>query len=94
LSRNSDIFIFDEPTVGVDVGAKIEIYKLIQTLLAKGKAIILVSSYLPEVMGLADRIIVVYEGNVTGTLLRSEFEEERVLRLASGIVYRANGGNT
>jgi ribose transport system ATP-binding protein len=93
LSRNSDIFIFDEPTVGVDVGAKIEIYKLIQTLLAKGKAIILVSSYLPEVMGLADRIIVIYEGNVTGTLLRSEFEEERVLRLASGIVNRANGGN-
>jgi ribose transport system ATP-binding protein len=94
LSRNSDIFIFDEPTVGVDVGAKIEIYKLIQTLLAKGKAIILVSSYLPEVMGLADRIIVVYEGNVTGTVLRSEFEEEKVLRLASGIVNRVNGGKT
>jgi len=91
LSRNSDIFIFDEPTVGVDVGAKMEIYKLIQTLLAKGKAIILVSSYLPEVMGLADRIIVVYEGNVTGTVLRSEFEEEKILRLASGIVNRANG---
>jgi ribose transport system ATP-binding protein len=92
LSRNSDIFIFDEPTVGVDVGAKIEIYKLIQTLLAKGKAVILVSSYLPEVMGLADRIVVVYEGNVTGTVLRSDFEEEKVLRLASGIVNRANGG--
>jgi ribose transport system ATP-binding protein len=92
LARNSDIFIFDEPTVGVDVGAKIEIYKLIQTLLANGKAVILVSSYLPEVMGLADRIIVVYEGSLTGTLLRSDFEEEKVLRLASGIVNRANGG--
>jgi ribose transport system ATP-binding protein len=92
VSRNSDIFIFDEPTVGVDVGAKIEIYKLIQTLLAKGKAVILVSSYLPEVMGLADRIMVVYEGNVTGTVWRSEFEEEKILRLASGIVNRANGG--
>jgi len=91
LARNSDIFIFDEPTVGVDVGAKIEIYKLIQTLLAKGKAVILVSSYLPEVMGLADRIIVVYEGSLTGILLRSDFEEEKVLRLASGIVNRANG---
>ena len=92
LSRNSDILVFDEPTVGVDVGAKIEIYKLIQRLLAKGKAVILVSSYLPEVMGLADRIVVVYEGNVTGTLLRSDFEEEKILRLASGIVNRANGG--
>jgi ribose transport system ATP-binding protein len=91
VCRNSDIFIFDEPTVGVDVGAKIEIYKLIQTLLAKGKAILLVSSYLPEVMGLADRIIVVYEGNVTGTIQRSEFEEEKILRLASGIVNRGDG---
>ena len=92
LSRESDIFIFDEPTVGVDVGAKVEIYKLIEALLAKGNAIILVSSYLPEVMGLADRIIVVYEGNVTGTLRRSEFEEEKILRLASGIVDNGNGG--
>ena len=94
LSRDSDIFIFDEPTVGVDVGAKVEIYKLIQTLLAKGKAVILVSSYLPEVMGLADRIVVVYEGNVTGTAQRSEFEEEKILRLASGIVDRGNGGKS
>src|SRR5580704_16042300 len=90
LSRQSDIFIFDEPTVGVDVGAKVEIYKLIEALLAKGNAIILVSSYLPEVMGLADRIIVVYEGNVTGTLQQSEFEEEKILRLASGILDGVN----
>lgn len=94
LSRNSAIFIFDEPTVGVDVGAKVEIYKLIEALLAKGNAIILVSSYLPEVMGLADRIIVVYEGRVTGTLGRGEFEEEKILRLASGIVDTGNGGQS
>ena len=92
VSRESDIFIFDEPTVGVDIGAKVEIYKLIETLLAKGNAIILVSSYLPEVMGLADRIVVVYEGTVTGTLLQSEFDEEKILRLASGIIDRGNGG--
>jgi ribose transport system ATP-binding protein len=92
LSRNSAIFVFDEPTVGVDVGAKVEIYKLIEVLLAKGDAIILVSSYLPEVMGLADRIIVVYEGSVTGTLSRGEFEEEKILRLASGIVDAGIGG--
>jgi ribose transport system ATP-binding protein len=92
LARNSYIYIFDEPTVGVDVGAKVEIYKLIEALLAKGNAIIFVSSYLPEVMGLADRISVVYEGRVTGTVLRGEFEEEKILRLASGIVDNANGG--
>ncbi len=92
LSRDSDIFIFDEPTVGVDVGAKVEIYKLIEALLAKGNAVIFVSSYLPEVMGLADRIIVVYEGNVTGTVPRSQFEEERILRLASGIVDSVDNG--
>ena len=86
LCRESDIFIFDEPTVGVDIGAKVDIYKLIEALLAKGNSIMLVSSYLPEVMGLADRIIVVYEGNVTGTLKRSEFEEEKILRLDSGIL--------
>jgi ribose transport system ATP-binding protein len=86
VSRESDIFIFDEPTVGVDVGAKLEIYKLIEMLLAKGNGIILVSSYLPEVMGLADRLLVVYEGAVTGMLGRSEFDEEKILRLASGIV--------
>jgi ribose transport system ATP-binding protein len=92
LSRESDIFIFDEPTVGVDVGAKVEIYRLIEMLLAKGNAIILVSSYLPEVMGLADRIVVVYEGAVTGTLVRSDFDEEKILRLASGIVNSGDGG--
>jgi ribose transport system ATP-binding protein len=77
LSRESDIFIFDEPTVGVDVGAKVEIYKLIEMLLAKGNGIILVSSYLPEVMGLADRIVVVYEGVVTGTLVRGRKSQLR-----------------
>ena len=92
LSRESDIFIFDEPTVGVDVGAKVEIYKLIEMLLAKGNGIILVSSYLPEVMGLADRIVVVYEGVVTGTLVRAGFDEEKILRLASGIRNSGNGG--
>jgi ribose transport system ATP-binding protein len=91
ISRDSDIFIFDEPTVGVDVGAKVEIYRLIEALLAKGDAIIFVSSYLPEVMGLADRIIVVYEGSVMGVVHRPDFDEEKILRLASGIAENANG---
>jgi ribose transport system ATP-binding protein len=69
----------------------LEIYKLIEMLLAKGNGIILVSSYLPEVMGLADRMLVVYEGAVTGMLGRSEFDEEKILRLASGIVNSGDG---
>lgn len=91
LCRNADIMIFDEPTVGVDVGAKAEIYKLIEQLTRQGKCIILISSYLPEIMGLADEMMVISEGKLMGTLDRSEFmkdgklDEERALRLASGI---------
>jgi ribose transport system ATP-binding protein len=72
----------------------LEIYKLIEMLLAKGNGIILVSSYLPEVMGLADRMLVVYEGAVTGTLGQSEFNEEKILRLASGIVNSSHSAKT
>jgi len=92
LACQSDIFIFDEPTVGVDVGAKVEIYHLVEELLHKGAAIIMVSSYLPEVMGLADRILVMSEGRMIGLVGREEFEkdghmdEERLVRMASGIV--------
>ncbi len=92
LACQSDIFIFDEPTVGVDVGAKVEIYHLVEELLRKGAAIIIVSSYLPEVMGLADRILVMSEGKRIGIVGREEFEkdgymdEERLVRMASGIV--------
>jgi ribose transport system ATP-binding protein len=91
LACDSDIFIFDEPTVGVDVGAKVEIYHLIEDLLKRGAAVIIVSSYLPEVMGLSDRILVMAEGRKTGIIDRSEFSEqgrmneELLVRLASGI---------
>lgn len=85
LEQDSNLFIFDEPTVGVDVGAKLEIYKIFETLINEGKTIIMISSYLPEVMGLADRILIMYEGQQTGILSRDEFQEERILRLASGI---------
>jgi len=85
LCKQSDIFIFDEPTVGIDVGAKTEIYKLLQQLLAEGNAVIMISSYLPEVMGIADRIMVISEGRHTGTVQRSDYDEEGLLRLASGI---------
>ena len=85
LAKGSDIFIFDEPTVGVDVGAKREIYKIFEDLLKQGKSIIVISSYLPEIMGLADRILVMHEGKQMDILNKSEFSDEYILKLASGI---------
>ena len=66
LARNADIIIFDEPTRGIDVGAKYEIYLLINRLVAAGKAVIMISSELPELSGMSDRIIVMHEGQVKG----------------------------
>ena len=88
LCREPDILIFDEPTVGVDVGAKQEIYKIIEMLAKQGKGIILISSYLPEVMGLSDQMIVMSEGKISGVLNKDEIgvtTEEDILRLASSI---------
>ncbi|NLD34875.1 MAG: sugar ABC transporter ATP-binding protein, partial [Clostridiales bacterium] len=91
LACNSKLFIFDEPTIGVDVGAKVEIYRLFEELLKNGAAIIVISSYLPEVMGLSDRIAVMSEGHIIDEVPRAEFytdgvmDEERLVRLASGL---------
>jgi len=68
LERNADIMIFDEPTRGIDVGTKYEIYLLMNRLLAEGKAIIMISSELPEVLGMSDRIIVMHEGRIKGEI--------------------------
>ena len=85
LSRESNIFIFDEPTVGIDVGAKSEIYKLMEQLLKDGNSIIMISSYLPEIMGIADNIMVIHEGKVSGRLARGSYSDEKLVKLASGI---------
>lgn len=85
LNRDSRIFIFDEPTVGIDVGAKREIFRLFEKILEAGNSIVLISSYLPEAMGISDRLLVIHEGKKMGTMMRDEFEEEKILRLASGI---------
>jgi len=88
LCRDPDILIFDEPTVGVDVGAKDEIFKIIENLIKSGKGVIIVSSYLPEAMGLADRMVVMSEGHVAGMLDNDQLkqmQEEDVLRIASTI---------
>ncbi len=92
LCRNPEILIFDEPTVGVDVGAKDEIYKIIEALIAQGKSVIIISSYLPEAMGMADRLVVMAEGHVAGILDSEQLKkvnEEDVLRIAS-VVYSEN----
>ena len=86
LCCDPDVLIFDEPTVGVDVGAKEEIYKIMEELTAQGKSIILISSYLPEVMGLSDRLIVMAQGKITGEFASEELKnlrEEDVLKRAS-----------
>ena len=68
LRRNAEVFIFDEPTRGIDVGAKYEIYRLINELASQGKAILMISSELPEVLGMSDRILVMHEGRITGEI--------------------------
>jgi ribose transport system ATP-binding protein len=86
LCRDPEILIFDEPTVGVDVGAKEEIFKLIEQLTEQGKGVILISSYLPEVMGLADRLIVMSQGKITAFYDKEQMKdltEEQVLMAAS-----------
>jgi len=85
LCGNSKIFIFDEPTVGVDVGAKFEIYKIIEEILNEGNSVIIVSSYLPEIIGMTDRVIVFYEGKNMGCLSKSEYDEEKLLNMVSGV---------
>jgi len=85
IMTNCDIFIFDEPTRGIDVGAKVEVYNLVNDLLAAGKAVIMISSEMDECMGMADRIMVMHEGNVMGTLERKDFTQEKLMYAASGI---------
>jgi ribose transport system ATP-binding protein len=83
LIRNSDILIFDEPTRGIDVGAKQEIYRLMNELVEKGKSIIMISSEMPELLRMSDRLIVMCEGHVTGELDISEVTQEKIMTLAT-----------
>jgi L-arabinose transport system ATP-binding protein len=82
LSEDIRVFLMDEPTRGIDVGSKYEIYQIIYSLAEEGKAVVFVSSDLPEVMGVADRIIVMRDGAIVGEVPRAEATEERLLSLA------------
>lgn len=86
LLTDPDVLIVDEPTRGIDVGAKAEIHSLITKLAGEGKAIILISSELPEVMGMADRILVMHEGVMTGMIDRKDFSSELILKYATSEV--------
>ena len=83
LVRDCDVLIVDEPTRGIDVGAKDEIYGLLTSLAAQGKSIIVISSELPEVLRLADRIVVMCEGRITGTLTNAEASQHDIMELAT-----------
>ena len=81
LMTNPEVLILDEPTRGVDVGAKSEIYELLNGIKEQGKAIIVISSDMPEILGLSDRILVINEGKVKGELLREEASQEKIMEL-------------
>ncbi len=84
MIRNPDILILDEPTRGIDVGAKFEIYKLMTNLVKEGKAVIMVSSELPELIGMCDRIYVMSKGTITGEIERKDFSQELIMKYATG----------
>ena len=85
LLNEPDVIILDEPTRGIDVGAKRDIYLLLGNLVRQGKAVIMISSEIPELMGICDRIMVMCEGNYSGEVKREEFSQERIMTLASAI---------
>jgi ribose transport system ATP-binding protein len=77
------VLFFDEPTRGIDVGAKNEIYKLLRSLADEGKAVVMISSELPEILRMSDRVIVMCEGRITGELSAKEATQERIMHLAT-----------
>ena len=84
LAADAEIIIMDEPTRGIDVGAKHEIYELMNELCAEGKAIIMISSDMEELLGMSDRVAVLYEHRYMGEIEKKDFSQELVLHLGSG----------
>ena len=85
-----ELLIVDEPTKGVDVGAKQDVYEFLRRLAGRGVGIIVISSDLPEVLGISDRILVMRQGRLVGEVPGSEATEERVMELATGVAARAS----
>jgi ribose transport system ATP-binding protein len=91
LLTKAKIFIFDEPTRGIDVGAKVEVYNLINDLVSRGAAVIIICSEMDEVLGMADRILVMHEGRITAEFKQAEATQEKILYAASGLVEAGEG---
>jgi rhamnose transport system ATP-binding protein len=89
LATDPKVLIVDEPTRGIDVGTKAEVHRLMSELASRGVAVLMISSELPEVLGMADRVLVMHEGRLSGELSRADADEESVIRLATGHVERA-----
>ena len=88
INTDAEIFVFDEPTRGIDVGAKIEVYNIMNALVAEGKCVIMISSELPEILGMCDRVIVMRSGRITGEIQRHdvEFNQESIMKAAWEVV--------
>jgi rhamnose transport system ATP-binding protein len=86
LARRPTVLIVDEPTRGIDVGTKAEVHRLLSDLAGQGVAVLMISSELPEVLGMADRVIVLFEGRITGEFSREEANEDAIMRAATGTV--------
>ena len=92
LAARPALLILDEPTQGVDVGAKAEIHRLMSELAGRGLAILMISSELPEILGMSDRIAVMHGGTIVGTLDRAQATQEAILELALGHVTKSGTG--
>ena len=86
LNVQPQVFILDEPTRGIDIGAKVEIYKLLNKLADQGVAVIIISSELPEVLGMSDRILVMAEGEIVSDFTRDKATKEKIMEYATGSV--------
>jgi ABC-type sugar transport system ATPase subunit len=84
LLTQPKILFLDEPTRGIDVGAKVEIYNIMNDLVDQGVCVVMVSSELPEVLGMSDRILVIHEGRLAGSFAREEATQEKVMYYATG----------
>jgi ABC-type sugar transport system ATPase subunit len=84
LNTKPDVFILDEPTRGIDIGAKVEIYKLLNQLVEQGVTVIMISSELPEVLGMCDRVLVMCEGEIVADLPREKATKEMIMEYATG----------
>ena len=85
LARGPKLLIIDEPTRGIDVGTKAEVHRILDGLVSDGMAVLMISSEMPEVLGMADRVIVLHEGRITARLARADANEDTIMRAASGI---------